>query len=312
MKKFFSALLAGFMLFSSTTCFAASTSDPLKGYHDMLKANASATTVEKKGQLNTRYEYTGVDVAEKAVKLGFKKYLNSAFKYYNGENLEIREIPSNGQTKALHLEVSCVEYDMQLYMPNPDNFIKGKFKQLCGLILPNNGDKLYQKVMSTKQKEQKFSMGGRTFTVIFIDNKYDIYVSPYAPKTVKVSKSETFTGTSILPKLYPLGFSKLDLAGCAKWNPYGKKGASDFDIAHFVASNGQYDITMLLMQSNAEIDKKYKKILNLILPKSGNTLYNILDNPKLPKTKVVYLDGRRIEINRYSFGVELLFSPIYK
>ncbi|GKX68914.1 hypothetical protein [Inconstantimicrobium mannanitabidum] len=171
MKKFFSALLAGFMLLSSTTCFAASTSDPLKGYHDMLKANASATTVEKKGQLNTRYEYTGVDVAEKAVKSGFKRYLNSAFKYYNGEGLEIREIPDNGQTKALHLDVSCVEYDMQLYMPNPDNSIKGKFKQLCGLILPNSGEKLYQKVMSTKQKEQKFSMGGRTFTVILIDNK---------------------------------------------------------------------------------------------------------------------------------------------
>ncbi|GKX68915.1 hypothetical protein rsdtw13_41730 [Clostridium sp. TW13] len=69
---------------------------------------------------------------------------------------------------------------------------------------------------------------------------------------------------------------------------------------------------MLLMQSNAEIDKKYKTIFNLILPKSGNTLYMILDKPNLPKTQVVYLDGRRIEISIYSFGVELLFSPIYK
>lgn len=312
MKKFFSALLACFMLFSSTTCFAAITSDPLKEYHDILKANANGATIEMKGKLNTRYEYTGVDVAEKAVKLGFKKYLNSAFKYYNGEDLEIREIPNNGQTKALHLDVSCVNYDMQIYMPQPDNFIKGKFKQLCSLILPNSGDKLYQKVMSTKQKNQKFNMNGRTVSVTLINNKYDVYVTPYAPGTVKISRNEYFTGASILPKLYPLGFSKLDLAGCAKWNPYGKNGASNFDIAEFDAANGQYDITMLIMQSDPDKDKKYKTILNLILPKSGNTLYKILDKPSLPKTQVVYLDGRRIEINIYSFGLELLFSPIYK
>lgn len=310
MKKILTTIISVILIFS--TIFSTTYADELTDYKNMAKANANAVKYEKKDQLNTRYDYTGIQVAEQAVKLGFKRYFSSDFKYYNGENLEIRELPTNGQTKALHLEVSSVAHDMSVYMPNPDNYIKGKFKQLCGLILPKSGDKLYNKILNTKQKQYKFNMDGRTFTVCYIGDKYDIFISPYAIGTVKVDKTKTYTGPTILSKLYPIGFyASSKIAGTAIWNSYGKTGDITFDIASFSTGSGQYDIVMCIYQSNPAIDKEYKKILNWILPKSGNTLYNILDTPNLPKLKTVYLDGRRIDIEVYGFGLILLFSPIY-
>lgn len=322
-KKLITTLLAGVVLLSSTMCFAGE--DQLQHYHDMGKANATGAAVEKKGELNTRYEYTGFEVADKVAKIGFKRYLLKQFKYYNGEGLEFRENAADAYNKVIKLNTSCVDQDMTIFMLNPDNYVKSKFKQLCELILPGNGNALCQKVLSTKNLckkrnlsgrisymgNQSFKMGGRDFTVYIEDDKYDVYVKPYAPGTVKVTRTKTYTGASVINKVLSSGFCKADVPGCLLWNPYGKQGNCEYTRAEFSIGSGQYDMIFNVYQSNAEIDKTYKKILNWILPKSGNALYKILDTPNLPKIKTVYFEGRKIDIEVNSFGIGLLFSPIY-
>jgi hypothetical protein len=330
-KKLLTTLLAGVVLFTSSVCFAGNDKlnvqldNQLKHYHDMAKVNAAGATIEKQGQLNTRYEYTGFELVDKVTQLGFKRYLLKQFKHYNGEGLELREIPNDTFHKSLHLNVSCIEQDFTIYMFTPDNYIKGKFKQLCELVLPGYGNALYQKVLSTKNLckrrnfsgrisymgNQDFQMGGRNFRVYIEDDKYDIFVKPYAPKTVKVNRTKTYTGTAVIKKVLSVGFCEADVPGATIWNPYGKKGNIEYTKAEFSIGSGQYDMIFNIYQSNTQIDKTYKQILNWVLPKTGNKLYKILDTPNLPKIQTVYFEGRKIEIEVNGFGLTLLFSPIY-
>lgn len=121
-----------------------------------------------------------------------------------------------------------------------------------------------------------------------------------APATV-------YNGADIKQKLYGLGF--VDHNGGLILNPYGSNGAVNFDILGFTTGTGSRDMTLTIMQSNTDADKKIKTILNWILPTKGDYLYSVLDTNGL-KSQTLELDGRTINVKVQSFGIVIDFSPI--
>ena len=121
-----------------------------------------------------------------------------------------------------------------------------------------------------------------------------------APTTV-------YNGADIKQKLYSLGF--VDHNGGVIINPYGAKGAVNFTSMDFTVGSGSRDMTLIVMQSNSEIDKKVKTILNWVLPTQGNYLYNLLDTNS-PQSQTLQLDGRTVTVRVESYGIALDFGPM--
>lgn len=124
--------------------------------------------------------------------------------------------------------------------------------------------------------------------------------STNAPSTV-------YNGTDIKQKLYNLGF--VDKNGGLTLNPYGANGGANFAQMGFTVGSDNRDMTLGVYQSNSEIDKKIKTILNWILPTKGDYLYNLLDTNS-PQSQTLQLDGRTITVRVESYGIALDFSPV--
>lgn len=119
--------------------------------------------------------------------------------------------------------------------------------------------------------------------------------------------STVYNGADIKQKLYGLGF--VDHNNGLIINPYGANGAINFTSLDFTTGSGDRDMTLTIMQSNSDTDKKIKTILNWILPTKGDYLYSVLDTNGL-KSQTIELDGRTINIRVQSFGIVLDFGPM--
>ncbi|MZK49038.1 hypothetical protein [Clostridium beijerinckii] len=132
----------------------------------------------------------------------------------------------------------------------------------------------------------------------YLDN--DGAWSTNAPSTV-------YNGANIKTKLYGLGF--VDKNGGLTLNPYGASGGANFAQMGFTVGSGDRDMTLNIYQSNSDVDKKVKTILNWILPTQGDYLYSVLDTNGL-KSQTLELDGRTVNIRVQSYGIAIDFSPM--
>ncbi|MGV8980511.1 Ig-like domain-containing protein [Clostridium sp.] len=103
-----------------------------------------------------------------------------------------------------------------------------------------------------------------------------------------------------------------DFNGGLALNPYGKLGASSLTNFCFNVGPSDSDLTrdmnFTILGGDAEVDKKIRTILNLILPNDGNKLYSILDNVNL-KSQVIYLGGRKVDIEAEKNFLSICFGP---
>lgn len=115
-------------------------------------------------------------------------------------------------------------------------------------------------------------------------------------------------GADIKQKLYGLGF--VDHNNGLIINPYGANGAVNFTSLDFtVGSSSDRDMSLGILQSNSDVDKKVKTILNWILPTQGDYLYSVLDTKGL-QSQTLQLDGRTIIVRVQSYGIAIDFSPM--
>lgn len=119
--------------------------------------------------------------------------------------------------------------------------------------------------------------------------------------------STVYNGADIKQKLYSLGF--VDHNGGVIINPYGANGAVNFTSLDFTVGSDDRDMSLGIMQSNSDTDKKIKTILNWILPTKGDYLYSVLDTKGL-QPQTLELDGRTVNIRIQSYGISINFGPI--
>ncbi|WP_270565036.1 hypothetical protein [Clostridium beijerinckii] len=119
--------------------------------------------------------------------------------------------------------------------------------------------------------------------------------------------SIVYNGADLKQKLYGLGF--VDYGSGLRLNTYGATGSVNFTQMEFTVGSGSRDMTLIVMQSNPEIDKKIKTILNWILPTQGDYLYTVLDTNGL-KSQTLQLDGRTVNIRVQSYGIAIDFGPM--
>ncbi|WPC42795.1 cell wall-binding repeat-containing protein [Clostridium sp. JS66] len=140
-----------------------------------------------------------------------------------------------------------------------------------------------------------------------INGKDLLIVGDYKLPDTNVVDEPGHTANHVKQQLYDLGF--VDSHNNVILNPYGAEGNVKFTQLELTVGTGDRDMSLVIYQSNPEIDQKIKTIVNMILPTQGNTLYSILDTVGLT-TRTVELDGRTIKIGVYDYGLVVDFGPV--
>lgn len=257
------------------------------------------------GVVNTAKTYTGVSIFDILLNMGYTKWNVEKGNYWT---CGLKEINSGDN---INFEVRSDVHDFSVTLESPSDETKNNFRTMTDILIPGHGKELYESVLSVPERgSETFSIGGRTVKVINVRNIYDIFFSPYDVGTVKVNSNRTFTGRDILPKLIPMGFfMDKKVEGWARTNKYGQTGAINFEAIDFGVSSGQWDAVMIIFVDNEEVEQHVHEIFNMLLTNQGGQLYEILDDSNLTSHQVS-LDGRRIDIIKYSWGLELTFGPI--
>ena len=174
--------------------------------------------------------------------------------------------------------------------------------------LSNNGEMKTGWIESNK-KSYYLNKNGDMAVNIKTPDGYTVDVSGAwnGAKSTVALHQPIYNGNVIREKLYSLGFEGLN--GGLVLNKYGAKGTAENDYLEFSSGDNNCDMTIVIMNSNPETDKKLNTILNWILPTQGNKLYDILDNATI-KSQTIELDGRKVQIDIQRNYWNILFGPV--